>query len=141
MGTVLVYKVAAALARSGASLDVVEGGARLVAERVATIGVGLEHCHVSAPLAFIAGVIPLREVVYSFLALCTIGSGYEGGRNVPAGRRGGTRTFPCPVVIVPKIPVNRTFDGFFATQYHRAWASTTNQGTNASAPLLRVSPA
>ncbi|KAG8873587.1 Dihydroxyacetone kinase 2 [Tulasnella sp. 331] len=45
-GTVLVYKVAAALARSGMSLAVVEEAAKQVANNVATVGVGLEHCHV-----------------------------------------------------------------------------------------------
>ncbi|KAG9026835.1 Dihydroxyacetone kinase 2 [Tulasnella sp. JGI-2019a] len=45
-GTVLVYKIAAALARSGASLSAVEAAGKQVAENVATIGVGLEHCHV-----------------------------------------------------------------------------------------------
>lgn len=45
-GTILVYKIAAALSRSGASLDEVESIAKQVAESVGTIGVGLEHCHV-----------------------------------------------------------------------------------------------
>lgn len=47
-GTVLVYKIAGALARRGGELDQVEGLAKLVAARVATLGVGLGHCHVSA---------------------------------------------------------------------------------------------
>jgi endonuclease IV len=46
-GTVLVYKIAAALARKGASLDKVEELANLISENIATIGIGLEHCHVS----------------------------------------------------------------------------------------------
>ncbi|ESK97846.1 dihydroxyacetone kinase [Moniliophthora roreri MCA 2997] len=52
-GTVLVYKIAGALARRGASLDEVYNTAQWVASRVATIGVGLEHCHVpgTAPSA------------------------------------------------------------------------------------------
>lgn len=45
-GTVLVYKIAGALARRGASLDEVYNTAQLVASRIGTIGVGLEHCHV-----------------------------------------------------------------------------------------------
>ncbi|BGP44681.1 hypothetical protein JCM10450v2_000495 [Rhodotorula kratochvilovae] len=45
-GTVLVYKLAGALAAQGASLDEVEHVAKVVAERCGTIGMGLEHCHV-----------------------------------------------------------------------------------------------
>ncbi|KAI0343088.1 dihydroxyacetone kinase [Trametopsis cervina] len=45
-GTVLVYKIAGALARQGASLDEVYTTAEYIATRLATIGVGLEHCHV-----------------------------------------------------------------------------------------------
>ncbi|KPV78333.1 uncharacterized protein RHOBADRAFT_23334 [Rhodotorula graminis WP1] len=45
-GTVLVYKLAGALAAQGASLDDVEHVARVVSERCGTIGMGLEHCHV-----------------------------------------------------------------------------------------------
>ncbi|BGO99319.1 hypothetical protein NBRC10513v2_000424 [Rhodotorula toruloides] len=45
-GTVLVYKLAGALAAQGASLDEVEFVAKMVAERCGTIGMGLEHCHV-----------------------------------------------------------------------------------------------
>ncbi|KAI5481439.1 glycerone kinase [Pseudohyphozyma bogoriensis] len=45
-GTVLVYKLAGALAAQGATLDAVGFLAKLVAERTGTIGVGLEHCHV-----------------------------------------------------------------------------------------------
>lgn len=45
-GTVLVYKLAGALAAQAASLDEVEHVARVVAERCGTIGMGLEHCHV-----------------------------------------------------------------------------------------------
>ncbi|KAJ8297036.1 Dihydroxyacetone kinase 2 [Rhodotorula toruloides] len=45
-GTVLVYKLAGALAAQGASLDEVEFVAKSVAERCGTIGMGLEHCHV-----------------------------------------------------------------------------------------------
>lgn len=46
VGTVLVYKVAGALAAQGGSIDDVEALAKLVADNVATYGVGLEHCHV-----------------------------------------------------------------------------------------------
>lgn len=47
-GTVLVYKIAGALARRGADLEEVYNVAQWVASRVGTIGVGLEHCHVCA---------------------------------------------------------------------------------------------
>ncbi|KAF9269147.1 dihydroxyacetone kinase [Marasmius fiardii PR-910] len=52
-GTVLVYKIAGALAQRGASLDQVYNVAQWASSRVATIGVGLEHCHVpgTAPSA------------------------------------------------------------------------------------------
>jgi hypothetical protein len=46
-GTVLVYKIAGALANTGASLDEVHEVAQFVADRIGTIAVGLEHCHVS----------------------------------------------------------------------------------------------
>ncbi|WVN85868.1 dihydroxyacetone kinase [Cryptococcus depauperatus CBS 7841] len=45
-GTILVYKVAAALSEKGADLDAVEDVAKYVASRLGTLGVGLEHCHV-----------------------------------------------------------------------------------------------
>ncbi|WVQ85069.1 dihydroxyacetone kinase [Cryptococcus sp. DSM 104549] len=45
-GTILVYKVAAALSDKGANLDAVEDIAKYVASRLGTLGVGLEHCHV-----------------------------------------------------------------------------------------------
>lgn len=45
-GTVLVYKIAGALANRNGSLDQVFDIAQYVASRVGTIGVGLEHCHV-----------------------------------------------------------------------------------------------
>ncbi|KAF8605858.1 dihydroxyacetone kinase [Ceratobasidium sp. AG-I] len=45
-GTVLVYKIAGALANRGATLDQVYDIAQFVADRVGTIAVGLEHCHV-----------------------------------------------------------------------------------------------
>lgn len=46
-GTTLVYKIAGALASRGAAIDEVEAAAKLVAERLGTVGVGLSHCHVS----------------------------------------------------------------------------------------------
>jgi Dak1 domain len=46
-GTVLVYKIAGALAQRGGSLDQVEALAKFVAKNIATFGVGLEHCHVN----------------------------------------------------------------------------------------------
>ncbi|CUA70658.1 dihydroxyacetone kinase [Rhizoctonia solani] len=45
-GTVLVYKIAGALAQRGASLEDVHRVAQVVADRLGTIAVGLEHCHV-----------------------------------------------------------------------------------------------
>ncbi|KAG9019187.1 Dihydroxyacetone kinase 2 [Tulasnella sp. 427] len=45
-GIVGLYKIAAALSRSGASLDDVEAIAKQISESIGTIGVGLEHCHV-----------------------------------------------------------------------------------------------
>ncbi|OCH87380.1 dihydroxyacetone kinase [Obba rivulosa] len=50
-GTVLVYKVAGALAKRGGSLDEVYTIAEYVSSRVGTIGVGLEHCHVPGTAA------------------------------------------------------------------------------------------
>ncbi|KAF5336703.1 hypothetical protein D9758_015092 [Tetrapyrgos nigripes] len=50
-GTVLVYKIAGALAHRGGSLDDVYNIAQWTANRVATIGVGLEHCHVPGTAA------------------------------------------------------------------------------------------
>ena len=45
-GTVLVYKIAGALAHRGADLDQVYSVASWVAVNITTIGVGLEHTHV-----------------------------------------------------------------------------------------------
>ena len=45
-GTVLVYKVAAALAATEASIDDVHGIAEYVSTRVGSIGAGLNHAHV-----------------------------------------------------------------------------------------------
>lgn len=42
-----MYKIAGALAHRGGSLDEVYDIALWVSSRVATVGVGLEHCHVS----------------------------------------------------------------------------------------------
>lgn len=50
-GTVLVYKIVGALARRGASLNEVYTTAEYVTTRLATIGVGLEHCHVPGTAA------------------------------------------------------------------------------------------
>jgi dihydroxyacetone kinase len=44
-GTVLAYKLAGALAEQGASVDEVYDVAHFVSENTASIGVGLEHCH------------------------------------------------------------------------------------------------
>ncbi len=45
-GTILVYKIAGALAEKGEDLKRCVNVAEWVKERVGTIGVGLEHCHV-----------------------------------------------------------------------------------------------
>ena len=50
-GTVIVYKIAGALAHRGGSLDAVYKAAEYVSSRLATIGVGLEHCHVPGTAA------------------------------------------------------------------------------------------
>ena len=47
-GTVLVYKVAGALSQTGASLEEVFSMAEWVSKNIATVGVGLEHCHVTS---------------------------------------------------------------------------------------------
>lgn len=46
-GTVIVYKIAGALASRGVDLDSVYDVAEWVSQRLGTVGVGLEHCHVS----------------------------------------------------------------------------------------------
>lgn len=45
-GTVLIYKIAAALAQQGKSLEEVDRISRAAANRLGTYAVGLEHCHV-----------------------------------------------------------------------------------------------
>lgn len=45
-GTVLVYKIAGALASRGGSLDQVYSIATWIANRIATIGVSVGHTHV-----------------------------------------------------------------------------------------------
>jgi len=45
-GVILVYKIAGALAQEGANLNEVYRVAEWVSGRIATIGVGLDHCHV-----------------------------------------------------------------------------------------------
>ncbi|KAL0955238.1 hypothetical protein HGRIS_004137 [Hohenbuehelia grisea] len=50
-GTVLVAKLAGALAARGASLDEVHALAQYVASSVSTVGVGLGHCHVPGTAA------------------------------------------------------------------------------------------
>lgn len=42
----LIHKLAAAVADTGANIDEVEAIAKYTNSRLATIGVGLEHCHV-----------------------------------------------------------------------------------------------
>lgn len=46
-GTVLVYKIASALADQGADIDEVYELAEYVAEQVGSIGAGLNHCRTS----------------------------------------------------------------------------------------------
>ncbi|KAI0311745.1 Dak1 domain-containing protein, partial [Amylostereum chailletii] len=45
-GTVIVYKIAGAFAQTGASLEEVYKVSEWVSNRLATVGVGLDHCHV-----------------------------------------------------------------------------------------------
>lgn len=45
-GTVLVYKLASALADQGGDLDAVEDVAKYAVTRLGTIGIGLDHCNV-----------------------------------------------------------------------------------------------
>lgn len=42
-----MYKLAAALADQGADLDKVEAVAKYATTRLGTLGIGLDHCHVS----------------------------------------------------------------------------------------------
>lgn len=49
-GTILVYKLAAALAEQGADLDKVEAVAKYATTRLGTLGIGLDHCHVCPQL-------------------------------------------------------------------------------------------
>lgn len=43
-----MYKIAGALAQTGASLEEVFSMAEWVSKNIATVGVGLEHCHVTS---------------------------------------------------------------------------------------------
>lgn len=45
-GVVLVYKIAGALAATGADLDACYDVAKFVMDSTATLGMGLDHCHV-----------------------------------------------------------------------------------------------
>lgn len=60
-GTVLVYKIAGALANRGARLDAVYDIAEWISQRIGTIGVGLDHCHVSkvSKVQFLSGLIDI----------------------------------------------------------------------------------
>jgi len=49
-GTILVYKLAAALSEQGADLDKVEAVAKYATARLGTLGIGLDHCHVTLSL-------------------------------------------------------------------------------------------
>jgi dihydroxyacetone kinase len=62
-GTVLVYKIAGALADRGASLDEDYTVATWVAANVGTVGVGMEHCHVKPfPSTFTSESLDLHSV-------------------------------------------------------------------------------
>lgn len=60
----LVYKIAGALAQRGGSLDEVYKIAQWVSSNVATVGVGLEHCHVGGFVHCVASALnaPIIEV-------------------------------------------------------------------------------
>lgn len=45
-----MYKLAAALSEQGADLDKVEAVAKYATTRLGTLGIGLDHCHVSHSL-------------------------------------------------------------------------------------------
>jgi dihydroxyacetone kinase len=49
---VLVYKIAGALAHRGADIDQIYSTASWIAENVATVGVGLEHTHVTNIISY-----------------------------------------------------------------------------------------
>lgn len=55
-GTVLVYKIASALADQGADIEDVHAIAEYVASQIGTIGAGLEHCHVRPSAVLTVGL-------------------------------------------------------------------------------------
>ncbi|EJD07701.1 dihydroxyacetone kinase [Fomitiporia mediterranea MF3/22] len=79
-GTVIVYKIAGALAHRGASIEEVYKMATWLAPRLGTVGVGLEHCHV-----------PGTEAAKSHLSATEVEIGM-GIHNEP----GHTRLSPVP---------------------------------------------
>lgn len=93
-GTVLTYKIAGALAHRGASLNEVYTTAEYVASRLATIGVGLEHCHV-----------PGTATSESHLAADEIEIGM-GIHNEPGNRR--LRPVPPLNELIPQLVENLT---------------------------------
>lgn len=78
-GTVLVYKIAGAMAKTGASLDEIYNVSEYVAQNVASIGVGLEHCHVR----FFTCVIPILVTTLTFSHI--VGP-WNGSNRVPPPR-------------------------------------------------------
>ena len=58
-GTVLVYKCASTVAEEGGSIEDAYKMSEFVAERVGTIGAGLEHCHVGPLLLATGDLVPL----------------------------------------------------------------------------------
>lgn len=54
-----MYKIAGALAQTGANLDEVYSVAEWVSKNIATVGVGLEHCHVRSHPSE-SGLVDLR---------------------------------------------------------------------------------
>ncbi|KZV94602.1 dihydroxyacetone kinase [Exidia glandulosa HHB12029] len=110
-GTVLVYKIAGALAARGAPLQKVNAVAEWVASRLGTIGAGLDHCHVPGTEAReghlgadeieigmgihnesgyqrVTPIPPLKELIPNLLDLITSTSDKERSF-VPFGQDGG----------------------------------------------------
>jgi hypothetical protein len=63
-GTILVYKLAAALSEQGADLDKVEAVAKYATTRLGTLGIGLDHCHVRPFLPSIQMNLMIRFPVH-----------------------------------------------------------------------------
>jgi triose/dihydroxyacetone kinase / FAD-AMP lyase (cyclizing) len=97
-GTVLVYKIAGALAQTGARLDEVYSVAEWVSQNIATIGVGLEHCHVYSGYPYNEILILIR---YSQVPGTIAGEAHLGSSEIEIGmgihnEAGVQRVSPVP---------------------------------------------